>query len=215
MSEKTSTQLLLESLAAKLEAKPSPRRKLKRPAPTVVLVDGQECLSIPLTRGMFSIIDKADGGIVTQCNWFAASGGSGLFYAAKWMGTYPNRILIKLHRYLLGLTDPEIESDHKNGNSLDNRRSNLRKSSHIQNVRNRAINLSSKSGIKGVTKTANGKWRARIGVNYEAVWLGVFESQIDAANAYREAAQKFYGEFAVHNRQQIKPKEIECQTSTT
>lgn len=104
---------------------------------------------------------------------------------------------IKIHRLILGITDPKIKIDHKNRSSLDNRRSNLRVATDAQNSANqskRKTRCSSK--YKGVCLHAHGKWMARIKVNYIGYHLGYFEKEEDAARTYDKAAKKHFGKFA-------------------
>ena len=52
-----------------------------------------------------------------------------------------------------------------------------------------------KYGLRGVNKELNGKWRARIRVNYKAIAIGTFDTERDAAIAYAFASKMFHGEF--------------------
>jgi hypothetical protein len=45
----------------------------------------------------------------------------------------------------------------------------------------------------------DGRWCARIKVNYRAIYLGRFSAPEDAARAYDDAARELVGEFAVLN----------------
>lgn len=89
--------------------------------------------------------------------------------------------------------------DHINGNGLDNRRSNLRLATAFQNLANMAIRPHT-SQYKGVSyykhRTSYKKWVAEIRCNRKRVRLGAFESEIEAARAYNEAAKNLFGEFA-------------------
>jgi hypothetical protein len=94
---------------------------------------------------------------------------------------------------------PRTVVDHVNGDTLDNRRSNLRVCSQQENLRNRAINVGRQ--YKGVVydKTRQGKthpWIARITVDGRTKYLGVFRLAIAGAFAYDDAARKYYGKFA-------------------
>jgi hypothetical protein len=86
--------------------------------------------------------------------------------------------------------------DHINGNSLDNRKANLRIVTRHQNNMNRIGH--SKTGLpKGVSKCGT-HFRARIVVNSSHYNLGTFLTVPEAEQAYKEAALKHFGEFASH-----------------
>ena len=107
---------------------------------------------------------------------------------------------IKLHRYLLGITDPSIRVDHINRNGLDNRRCNLRLATPSQNQHNKVAYRNNKSGYKGVSWHKGGrKWIAQIKCGEIHKYLGLYRSKEDAANAYNQAALWLHGEFAVLN----------------
>lgn len=103
---------------------------------------------------------------------------------------------VYLGRYLLGITDPNIEVDHINGNKLDNRRCNLRPVTHQQNLQNCDLRKDNTSGEKGVSWHKNAKkWESYIKANGKRIHLGLFNSKEDAVRAYQEAAEKYFGEF--------------------
>jgi hypothetical protein len=64
--------------------------------------------------------------------------------------------------------------------------------------------------IKGVEKTRQGKFMARITVNKQRLNLGTFSTEIQAAKVYNEAAKKHFGEFASLNEfnEPLSDKEI-------
>lgn len=110
------------------------------------------------------------------------------------------RYIIALHRELLGVTDPKIIVDHRNGDTFDCRRSNLRIATHQQNMANRA-NSKFRSLPKGV-KRYGGGFRASIQDHGQIIHLGCFYCPIEAAKAYDKAAIDIFGEFARTNQQQ-------------
>lgn len=93
---------------------------------------------------------------------------------------------VKLHRFILDVTDQKIEVDHINRNPLDNQRENLRLCSRRENLLNKEKHLNATSTFKGVCwSNRNQKWYTRIVLkNGKRKYLGVFMSEIDAAKAY-------------------------------
>lgn len=93
--------------------------------------------------------------------------------------------------------------NHKNKNTLDNRKCNLRVCTRAQTNRNRSLGKNNTTGYKGVVKikTKGGnRYRVKIGVDYKEISIGVFDTKEQAAIAYNKAAKKYHGEFAVLNK---------------
>jgi hypothetical protein len=109
-----------------------------------------------------------------------------------------DQVYYKAHRlawlYVTGEW-PLGEIDHRNEIKGDNRFSNLREASRIQNAWNTGAHKNNTSGHKGVD-LSYGKWRARIRVGSKRVNLGVFDSAEDASAAYERAAAQHHGNFA-------------------
>lgn len=92
---------------------------------------------------------------------------------------------------------PSQEIDHKDGDGLNNRWSNLRQASHGQNACNTGPNRKNTSGAKGVYfRRDTGKWSARLQHEGTIHHLGCFPTFDAARAAYREAAMAKHGEFA-------------------
>ena len=87
---------------------------------------------------------------------------------------------------------PSDEIDHINHIRTDNRISNLREATYIENGRNTSLHSDNTSGVSGVSwnKRAN-KWRARITVNREEKFLGHFRDFESACIARKEAEIKY------------------------
>jgi len=138
-----------------------------------------------------ALVDDEDLPLVAQYQWRIHSDGYVVYQQ-------PNRKVLWLHRVILRLSDddPRI-SDHKDGNRLDNRKSNLRPATHAQNGINRGPNNAPKtSKFKGVSwYSRDSKWRAQL----RRKNLGYFVDEIQAAKVYNEAALARFGEFAKLN----------------
>ncbi len=107
-----------------------------------------------------------------------------------------------LHRVILGIDDKKIIVDHINGNTLDNRKQNLRACTIAQNIRNSKISKNNKSGYKGVCfYKRDGVWVASIVLNRETIYLGRFETPEAAAEAYDAASIKYHGLNGVTNKE--------------
>ena len=121
-------------------------------------------------------------------------------YAMRRLSKELNLEGVYLHRQL-ALTPNGLDVDHRNGFKLDNTRRNLRPATRSQNSHNRPkANLAASSRFKGVSWDRRRRnWRACIKVDYRFVHLGNFTSEPAAANAYDQAALKYYGEFAKLN----------------
>lgn len=93
------------------------------------------------------------------------------------------------------------QTDHINGNGLDNRKSNLRKSTSSENGANRVKQKGNTSSqYKGVSWNKNiGKWQSYIYHQGSRKHLGYFTKEIDAAATYNRAAVVLFGEFATLN----------------
>lgn len=104
----------------------------------------------------------------------------------------------RLHRLIMNVTDNKLVVDHMDGDTLNNRKENLRICTQGNNARNRSKTdrpLTSK--YKGVFW--NNAWRAQIRVNYKKIHLGTFETEEAAAIAYNNSAIEHFGEFAKLN----------------
>lgn len=98
---------------------------------------------IELSRGLVAIIDEEDYWLVSQFKWRANPLRNDRFYART---RIPNGDK-KMYMHCLIAGFPPFHLDHINGDSLDNRRSNLRPATNSQNGANRPRTRNNKSGI--------------------------------------------------------------------
>ena len=93
---------------------------------------------------------------------------------------------------------PHEDTDHIDGNGLNNRFKNLRLATRGQNKANSRVRKDNKLGVKGVDRYGN-KYRARIRINGRLTYLGYFNTAQEASAAYEKAARVYFGEFAKAN----------------
>jgi hypothetical protein len=167
----------------------------------VQAVSGFEAMSktveIPLTMGKVAVIDAEDAERVTAHKWTATfNRRTGKYYAKRSVGGRGHQRTVYLHLFIMN-AEQGRQVDHKNGNGLDNRKSNLRLATSGQNRQNEPVRSTSKSGFKGVSfSKALGKWEAQISDKGKGVRLGYFDTPEDAARAYDRKAKEIFGEFA-------------------
>lgn len=140
-------------------------------------------LTIERTNGdIFTVLYSAeDEELVASRRWrIQPRRQAGRFYVIA-----GNHETVALHSLIAGPW-----ADHINGDSLDNRRSNLRPADPVGNAANRPPR--SASGYKGVTHHRSGRWQAAIAKQY----LGLFDTAEQAAAAYNQVALQKWGEFA-------------------
>lgn len=143
-------------------------------------------------------IDQADLELVSRYKWgIAYMGGVGykLAYARTRIGGRKNASYIRMHRLIMGAA-PGVEVDHINGDTLDNRRCNLRVATRLEQSRNTGMRKNNSTGFKGVSYIEKlRKFRAYIVVNRKQIHLGLFVKAEDAAAAYEKSASELFGEF--------------------
>ena len=107
----------------------------------------------------------------------------------------------RLSRYLLGITNPKLDTDHEDHDTLNNRKYNIRPCTRTQNNANRNKRKDNTSGYKGVMWCARDKrWITQIGINGQLVHLGSYTDKREAAKRYNKEAYKLWGNFAVLNK---------------
>lgn len=160
---------------------------------------------IPLSSrkypGLFAIIDEEDFDRVGHLAW-CPHVQPHTTYARRTGRRSPDgrRQSARLHRMVLGITDPKIIVDHINGDGLDNRKANLRICTPTENMANRNQQARERSGyskFRGVTwHKGCRKWQVQITSGGKSHHVGLFGSEVDAAIAYNMAAIQLFGEFA-------------------
>jgi hypothetical protein len=128
---------------------------------------------IPLTQGKFALVDDEDFEFVSQYKWCAYWKEAHYYVMHKDKGT-----TVHMHSFILGTTSLV---DHRNGDGLDNRKSNLR----ITSDRTNALNSDRSRSAKIVEKHGN-RWRVRPFVDGRRTNLGSFSSLEEATKIAEE-----------------------------
>ena len=154
---------------------------------------------ISLTQGQIAIVSPEDYERLNQFTWFAQwADHTQSFYAVRnARGSDGGRVFIRMHREILGLgRGDNRHGDHISGDTLDNRRENLRIATNAENCRNKKMHRNNAVGLKGVNILPSGRFRAQIMVNGKKLRIGTFDSPEEAHAAYCQAAKVHHGDFA-------------------
>jgi len=151
--------------------------------------------TISLSQGKVARVDEEQFEWLNAWKWCAHKGRN-TWYAVRrdYSGDKPK--MVSMHRLLLG-PPPGMETDHRNGDGLDNRRSNLRACTRRQNQMNKRKQTGCMGRFKGVCwSRPKRKWWAYIKISGKQCSLGYFDDDREAALAYNAAALEHFGEFA-------------------
>jgi hypothetical protein len=166
---------------------------------------------IQLTKGKIAIVDDADYDELNKFNWHYHGGyAKRTIFVSK--GKSPKCAF--LHHYLLPKKSG-FEVDHRDLNTLNNQRDNLRYATKSQQMANRPRFKNGKaSKYKGVyaEKSKTVPWCAQIRSNGKIKYLGCFATEEAAALAYNMAAIDRFGEYARLN--EINPVATASESSS-
>jgi len=160
---------------------------------------------IPLSQGKFALVDDEDFDFLMQWKWHFFKTGNSLYAGrGKHLGYFNGKkkgTTILMHREI-NKTPDGFDTDHIDGNGLNNQKSNLRTATRSQNQRNRSRKSPNKSSkFKGVSwQKQAGKWHASIRIGDKTIHLKNHDKEVDAAKAYNVAAIKYFGEFSCLNQ---------------
>jgi len=161
--------------------------------------------TIRTTNGYEVLIDDEDFERVSQHKW------SALVIKKKqtlYIRTNINKKLVYLHRFILNAPDG-LTVDHRNHDTLDNRRENLRLCTRAQNNANKKTKRGKLKGVSFRADQPRKPFQSVIRSNGKLHHLGYYATEEEAARAYDAAAKKHFGEFAYLN---FKEQTLEPQT---
>ena len=134
---------------------------------------------IPLTQGRETLVDAEDVEFLSKFNWVWSVDNSLIGYAKLPMGKG------RMQRILMN--NPKgMVIDHINGNSLDNRRGNLRIVTNRENQQNQVKHRHGKLFGCCYRKRVK-KWQALIRIDGSQKSLGCFKTEHEAHQAYMKA----------------------------
>lgn len=149
-------------------------------------------MEIQLTKGKIALVDEADYATLMQWRWYVD--GQGYACREKRCGG-GKKIKITMHRQIHPSPDG-MYTDHINGNTLDNRKTNLRSVTPSENCYNRKLRSDARNKHKGIQKSHTGRWYAKIQHQGICRHLGGYATEQEAAQAYNSAAKEHFGEYA-------------------
>lgn len=173
--------------------------QMHNPNEFIIHTDYAEIIIITSKNEKFSVlIDLEDIEKCKQYKWHIQKVNENYFRVCAYnKGNTPK--LLKLHRLLMDVhtKDNSIEVDHVNGNTLDNRKRNLRLCKHSDNMKNIKTPTNNSSGFKGVElRKDTGKWTAFIECDGNKVNLGCFDNKENAIKARKDKELELFGEYS-------------------
>ena len=106
-----------------------------------------------------------------------------------------NKSVVSLHVLVMGEKEGYVV-DHRNRKKNDCRKENLRYATHTENCRNISVAKDNTTGIIGVMRRENNKYRSRIRVNGKLIDLGTYSNIEDAIVARLRGEKEYFGDFA-------------------
>lgn len=149
--------------------------------------------------GKQAIVSDIDYDRCSQYKWTLSFPNGNRQFARTRIG---NKSCVSMSRFITN-PDKNILVDHRNGNTLDNRRENLRFCNNAQNQMNSKLHRDKKSingiippkGIKFDASRPHKPWVGRIYFQGRRILTKGFSEINDAVKAYQQIGKKYFGDF--------------------
>lgn len=150
---------------------------------------------IELRNGGIALVSDEDYPNISSHKWWGISVCGGHRYAERHIKVGGKWTTITMHREIMQ-TPKGMDTDHINGDSLDNRRTNLRICHRSQNALNRRVDRRNKTGYRNISKRLDGKFVAQVKLDKKHHWIGAFDTALEAAKAYNDFVGAHFNAFA-------------------
>ena len=165
------------------------------------MADSNLTTEIHTKRGFTFTVDTADAHLSLK-RWTAVviehANRAPTIYAGRWERVDGKKRFVYLHQMVCPCPTGMMP-DHKDGDTLNNRRDNLRQSTKSLNTAN-GVAKGGTSKFRGVCwDKRSGSWLARVSRDSAERWSRHFHDEVDAATAYNFKALEIFGEFARFN----------------
>ena len=149
-----------------------------------------------------AVIDKEDYERAKEKTW-RISKKKNKFYLISGSKTKQNTIY--LHKFILNEEPPVgYEIDHIDGNSLNNRKSNLRIITRLQNIQNSKERIDSQIGIRGISPDGHGGFTVDFCFNKNRIYVKPWKS-LEEAVWCRKILEEYYGLEMLNNNPKAVP----------
>lgn len=152
--------------------------------------------SIPLTNGMFAMVDDADYQELVQYEWQAHQSTKDKWYArrSEYLGEY-KQTHHYMHRQIMGF--PDVGVDHRDGDGLNNQKSsNLRLATQSDNMCNTRIRKDNTTGFKGVhLRSDTLKYAVYVWKDGKRKCAGCYPTIEEAVAVRAQVAAELHGDF--------------------
>lgn len=144
---------------------------------------------IKLTQGKYALVDDIDYEWLNQWKWCVLQ--SKYVHRNAGRGKW-----VRMQRLIMNAPNG-MSVDHINGDTLDNRRSNLRLCTHRENTKNMRLSRANKTGYKDIYwDSTRKKWAVQVMSDGVKVYGGRFDNITEAIKSRNSLVRKLHGEFA-------------------